>query len=243
VLVPLEPARQVTFFAIWSFLSLMTEKKKLREIWERDIRPGDYEAHMAAIGQAEANASLVAELFEKYAPADGARILFAGAGTGPLFDLFPASALIPFNVAFSDINSEFLERLAGRLAGVSKLKYECIADDIEDSQLAFFPELVIAVLVLEHVDWRKAIATMCRLATKRVFVVVQENPIGAASPLTHKLPPGNSLSVLSEVKPHIVPVSQAAMEFGAHGFAIGRTSVRELADSKRMLGIEFYRAS
>jgi hypothetical protein len=34
----------------------------LREAWTRFVAAEDYETHMAAIGQAQANASLVAEL-------------------------------------------------------------------------------------------------------------------------------------------------------------------------------------
>jgi hypothetical protein len=61
----------------------------LREIWISQVEPDDYETHMAAIGQAQANARLVCDLFEAAGVAKGSRVLIAGAGTGQMFDYLP----------------------------------------------------------------------------------------------------------------------------------------------------------
>src|SRR5713101_7078807 len=137
----------------------------LRELWRRHIAADDYERHMAAVGQAEANAGLIQELFRDHAPPPGARLLFAGAGTGQCFDYLPANIVAPFRTTFSDINPGYLDRLSARIHGVD---FTTAVDDIESSQLAGAFDLAIVILVLEHVHWRKAVAGLAGQA-ERVF--------------------------------------------------------------------------
>ena len=87
----------------------------LRGAWQELITIEDYERHMAAVGQVQANASLLQELFLDYAPRVGARILFAGAGTGQYLDYLPANRLGRYRTTFADINASYVARLAGRL--------------------------------------------------------------------------------------------------------------------------------
>ena len=68
--------------------------KALRDAWANLIRAEDYEAHMAAVGQAQANAHLVADYFLQAPLLPGARILFLGAGTGQVFD-YVSPAFLP----------------------------------------------------------------------------------------------------------------------------------------------------
>ena len=53
-----------------------------RDLWAGHITADDYERHMAATGQPQANADLLAELFRDAPPTPGARILFAGENRG-----------------------------------------------------------------------------------------------------------------------------------------------------------------
>jgi hypothetical protein len=96
-----------------------------RDLWAGHITAEDYERHMAATGQPQANADLLAELFRDSPPAPGARILFAGAGTGQYFDHFSSAGLAPYRPIFTDLNPRFLDRLAARLA------CQTLVDDIE----------------------------------------------------------------------------------------------------------------
>jgi hypothetical protein len=76
--------------------------RRIREAWLNGISPDDYDTHMAAVGQAQANAGLVAELLEAHPPTAGASILFVGAGTGQLFDYASPEMLKPLQSTFSD---------------------------------------------------------------------------------------------------------------------------------------------
>lgn len=187
---------------------------------------------MAAVGQAQANASLLEELFLGYAPRLGARILFAGAGTGQCFDYLPANLLGRYRVTFADINAGYLARLAERLAGSD---IATVVDDIEATRLAGPFELAIAVLVLEHVDWRRAVDSLASQAG-RVFVVIQQNP---AEPSPNRL--DGTMAILHEASPALVDPLALTAAFEAHGFGPTRTSVRAVPDGKRMLGFDFCR--
>lgn len=215
--------------------------RRLREAWTKLIGIDDYEAHMALTGQAQANAELVTELFHSYPPTHGAAILFAGAGTGQLFEYVSPLLLSPFRTTFSDINPEYLRRLASRISNFQAITFETALDDVENSQLAPGFELVIAVLVLEHVDWRKAIRTICHLSTHRVFLVVQENPPDLKTAITMKRPCIGSMRVFKEVNPELLPRATVETEFGKHGFVGSRLSSRQVLDEKKMIAIEFQR--
>jgi 2-polyprenyl-3-methyl-5-hydroxy-6-metoxy-1,4-benzoquinol methylase len=204
----------------------------LREAWTYVISAADYEAHMASIGQAQANASLVEEFLQAAPPPPGSAILIAGAGTGQMFDYIPASILTPYCTTFTDINAGYLQILSARLQDIT---FELAVDDIESSALAGPFDLAIAVLVLEHVDWPRAVASLCRLSS-RVFVVSQEN-----SPQTQLRPLAGSLVVLRDVSPHLIPRKDLEAEFAGHALRAVRESVKEAADAKRMIGIEFSR--
>ena len=72
--------------------------RELRDAWSRTITAEDYEAHMAAIGQAQANAALVAEYLQAQPPSRHASVLFAGAGTGQMFEYVSPEILLPLPV-------------------------------------------------------------------------------------------------------------------------------------------------
>lgn len=193
------------------------------------IRADDYETHMAAAGQAPANAELVSECLRN-APAGA--VLVAGAGTGQMFDYLDPATFDRFQTTFTDINPAYLDVLASRLP--ANTQAETVVDDIEDSRVAGPFALAMAVLVLEHVAWRRAVRTLCRLAP-RVFVVIQQNPPGAAM----VQPPVGTVAVLLEVPPHAVPREELEAQFARHGFALARESGRTAAGGKRMVGLEF----
>ena len=212
--------------------------RTLREAWFT-VTADDYDCHMAAIGQARANAEIVRELFHARPPASGAAVLVAGGGTGQMFDFVTPDFLRPFALTFTDINPEYLRRLQARLDACPGLNARTALDDIESSALSGEFALLVAVLVLEHVDALRAIATMCRLAA-RVFVVVQENPPRFASAVTRE--PVGSVAVFCEVEPHLHAAAEIERQFAAHGFHRVWTISREVLDDKQMVGMEFSRA-
>jgi hypothetical protein len=194
--------------------------------WRSYITAEDYERHMAATGQPQANGDLLAELFRDHAPASGAAVLFAGAGTGQVFDHFPAAALAPYRVTCADINAVYLERLTARLACATAL------DDIESPALTGPFDLAIVILVLEHVDWRRAVAGLCRIAA-RVFAIIQEDPPG--------LIPRTLAGTMAAVNARLIDRAELIAGFHAQNFRLARTSIRDVRDGKKMAGLDFLR--
>jgi SAM-dependent methyltransferase len=206
----------------------------LREVWRSHITIEDYERHMAAVGQAQANASLLEEVFRDFAPRVGARILFAGAGTGQCFDYLPSNLLSRYRATFADINRQYLARLAERLRSSD---ISTVVDDIEDSRLAGPFDLAVAILVLEHVDWRRAVKALARQSA-RLFLVIQQNPAGA-TPVRLE----GSMVALSELHPQLVDRDRLVEAVTSAGFQLQRTSERQVLDGKRMLALDFVMAS
>ena len=135
-------------------------REQLRQAWSKTVTPDDYETHMAAVGQAQANAALVAEYLQARPPSRHAAVLFAGAGTGQMFDYVSPAMLLPFSITFTDINARYLNRLRTRLADTPGLRYSTVVEDLERTTLSRRFDLVLAVLFLEHLDWRAAITTL-----------------------------------------------------------------------------------
>jgi hypothetical protein len=203
--------------------------RTLRDLWAGHITADDYERHMASTGQPQANADLLAELFRDAAPAPGARILFAGAGTGQYFDYFPPATLGPYRPIFTDLNPRFLDRLVARFAS------QTLLDNIEAPRVEGPFDLAIVILVLEHVEWRRAVAELCRIAG-RVLAIVQENPAG----LRERPLPG-TLAALRDLPTQLVDRGELIAEFDGRGFELARTSFRAVRDRKKMVGLDFRR--
>src|SRR5581483_1717950 len=126
----------------------------LRRAWTTIVIPDDYEQHMASIGQAQAAARLTTQIIAWAQLAPGSRITVAGAGTGQMLDHLDAAGVQPFRLVFSDLNSTFLARLSVRLK-THRLEAEVVKDDIEQTRLKPEPDLLIATLLLEHIEWKR----------------------------------------------------------------------------------------
>jgi ubiquinone/menaquinone biosynthesis C-methylase UbiE len=194
---------------------------------------------MARVGQAEANAQLVVDWLRSKSLKSDSSILFAGAGTGQMFDFFPAELLSPYRVTFTDINSNFLKCLESRVKSKTKLSFQTLVDDIERSQLPAGFSLAVAVLVLEHVDWHLAVASLCRLSNDSVFVIIQENPPQLATAVSESQPLVGTMRIFREVHPMLVNREKLVQEFDHHGFGMAYFSEKQVLYEKKMVGLGF----
>jgi hypothetical protein len=161
-------------------------------------------------------------------------VLVAGAGTGQMFDYIPADVFSSHRLICSDISSRLLARLRERL------DCETVVDDVEDSRLAPGFGAIIIVLVLEHVDFRKALASLARLAPERLIIVIQENPPRLASAVTPGRPLPATMRVFAETaQPHLVPFGELVEELAGLGFCLERRQDTPVADDKKMIGAVF----
>jgi len=216
-------------------------RSPLRDAWTKLVRPEDYETHMAGVGQAQANAQLVEDYFRVQPPEKDSSILFMGAGTGQMFQFISPSFLLPFATTFTDINPTYLDLLNERLRSVDTLRYVTAVDDIENSSLSETFSPVIAVLVLEHVDWKKAAATLAKLAKENVLIVVQENPPQHATAINPARRIVSTMNVFVEVHPQLIPRDELVSEFALYGFVSEYYDEKSVSDGKKMIALGFQR--
>jgi hypothetical protein len=96
------------------------------------------------------------------------------------------------------------------------------------------------VLVLEHVDWRKALASLARLRPERVAIVIQRNPEGR---LPQRERPGTMRMFGTELNPKFLDAGEVVAEFARCGFALRSQAERPVPDGKTMAGLLFARGA
>jgi 2-polyprenyl-3-methyl-5-hydroxy-6-metoxy-1,4-benzoquinol methylase len=141
----------------------------LKHVWP-SIDAEDYRQHMINTGQASVNAAFTERWLQEIPATD---VLFAGAGPGQMLSfLAPQTLARHSSVTFTDVHPGFLEQLELKLSAGQK----ALLDDIENTKLSGPFKAVIVVLVLEHVEWRLALASFQRWQAERILIVIQENP-------------------------------------------------------------------
>jgi hypothetical protein len=212
---------------------------ELRRAWTEIVTAEDYEAHMASIGQAQAAAELARHLIQSASPRPGSRIAIAGAGTGQMFDFLDPAVFRPHRLTCADLNPVFLARLRERLERHG-LEAEILEDDIERTALAPGPDLLLAVLLLEHIDWLRGVEAFVRLRPRTCGIVLQENPPNMSAAVTpgRQLPPSMAKAV-ETAHPTLVRRDDLIAAMTARGYRWRETEVREVADSKRLVGLLF----
>ena len=209
----------------------------LRRAWTEVVSSEDYERHMANVGQAQAGAELMCEILGGAGMPAGARVVIAGAGTGQALDFAGPGALRPFRLTFTDLNPAFLARLSERLARHG-LAAQILVDDIERTSIEPAPDLLLATLLLEHVDWRRAVEVIAGLRPGACGIVIQENPEGMTSALTpgRQVPPTIAIA-METAHPALVPRQDLIAAFASRGYRHHNTWVRDVADAKRLVAL------
>jgi len=213
----------------------------LRRAWTQIVTGEDYDEHMAGIGQAQAGASLTCQIFRAADPPAGGRVVIAGAGTGQMLDFADPAVFRPFRLTFTDLNPAFLARLARRLAKHG-LAATVIEDDIEQTAIEPGADLLLATLLLEHIDWRRGVEALTGLRPAACGIIMQENPEGMTSAITpgRQIPP--SLAKAGEIAhATLVPRQELIDAFAARGYVCKDTWAREVADGKRLVALLFVR--
>jgi hypothetical protein len=118
-----------------------------------------------------------------------------------------------------------------------RIDCETVVDDIEASQLAPGFGAIVVVLVLEHVDYRRALRSLARLAPEHLIVVIQENPPEITTAVTPGRPLPASLRVDENAQPRLIPSGDLIAELAQNGFVLQNRRDRPVADGKTMIGL------
>jgi hypothetical protein len=117
-----------------------------------------------------------------------------------------------------------------------------LEDDIEHTALESGPDLLLATLVLEHIDWHRGVEVLAGLRPATCGIIIQENPPGMSSAVT----PGRAipLSIAKAVEiahPTIVPHDELLAAFEGRGYRCKISCAQEVADGKRLIAVLFLR--
>ena len=215
--------------------------EELRQAWTSVIDPDDYDTHMRSIGQGPTNAELVRELIDRNPP-EGKSILVAGAGSGQMFDFVDSEFLSAYEVTFTDISQPFLDALKPRIEFAGLRRCTVVQDDLLQTKLQGPYAGGLVVLVLEHLDWRAALASLNKLVSEILWIVIQRNPESMATAVTPgRTLPGTMAVVSEKALPHLIPEAELFEALAVHGFKQFVCAPRPVADGKEMVGFVFRR--
>src|SRR5581483_1651708 len=128
-----------------------------------------------------------------------------GAGTGQMLNFLDSTLFVPYRLTFTDLSRRFLDRLEQRLAR-SALTAQILEDDIEDSAIEAGADLLIATLLLEHIEWRRGVDAIAVLRPLSCGVILQDNPPGMTAAVTpgRRIPASMAVAMV-KARPQIVP--------------------------------------
>jgi hypothetical protein len=213
----------------------------LRRAWTQIVTGEDYEEHMAAIGQAQAGAALTQYIIQFANPPEGGRVAIVGVGTGQMLDFLDAAIFRPFRIICTDLNRGYLVRLQERFARHG-LTATVLEDDIEHTALDPGPDLLLATLLLEHIDWRRGVEAIAGLRPSTCGIIIQENPPGMTSTVTpgRRVPPSIT-QALATAHASLVPRDELLAAFASSGYVCKGYRAQEVADGKRLVALIFTR--
>ena len=211
----------------------------LKHGWQTIVTASDYDLHMSNVGQAQANAALTLELLQATQIPSNSHLKFAGAGTGQMFDFADFSVLNSFKVTFTDINADFLDQLSNRAQTKGIGGFETLVEDVE---IATPADTVVLVLVLEHVDWRKALRSLA--GAPRLLTITQENPPEFSSAVTPgRVLPESLVRAMEGEKPTLLAEHELAEAMQDLGFTVSYKQRVDVPDGKVMRGAVWVRGA
>ena len=155
-----------------------------------------------------------------------------------MFDYIKPSDIGKVSMTFADINSKMLE-VAERRLRKHEVSYSLLVDDIENTKIRDHYDAVLLILVLLHIDWKKSLECMIRLAPSSFYIIEQEQEPGKPSVTRkRKLPP--SIQKYAEVEAvKLISRKELTEVFKKSGYSLSYTVEKAVPDNKVMVGFVY----
>lgn len=207
-----------------------------RKGWTEIVTADDIDSHMDAIGQAQVNAYLVEEMLDEFPLGVGDSLFVPGCGTGQMFEYITPQEIGDYWFTFMDLNPSFLKKLEERLWN-SEALFDTGVSDIEKGGFSYH-DGVLAVLLLQHVEWRKAVDSMMEFHPSRMYFIIQEqdgeNPVTEGRELAH------SIAEFAKIaRGRLVPKAELTDYLAGKGYNLLKTYEEPVPDAKTMVGLVF----
>lgn len=212
-----------------------------RKGWMEIISVEDLDTHMANIGQVQANAQIVKEMFNDYPLEKGSKLIIPGCGTGQIFDYMTPSNLGDIEMILTDINPSYLSKTQERLNKFPGTKYQTQVDDIERTQMKSGYNAALIVLVLQHVEWEKALDSMLDLSIPRFYIIEQEQDLSQHAITKRKDLPRAWKKYAEIANPQLVPRKDLIDYMKDKGYDMTKIYEKGVPDNKTMAGFVFER--
>jgi hypothetical protein len=158
-----------------------------------------------------------------------------------MFELLDPAILREHRLTGADLNPVFLTRLSERVARCG-LRGEIVEDDIERTAVQPEPDLLLATLLLEHIDWQCGVKVFAGLRPGACGIILQENPQGMTAAVTpgRCVPPAIARAVETG-HPTLVPKEDIAQAMRVQGYVCCANANQDVADGKRLVALLFRR--
>jgi hypothetical protein len=122
------------------------------------------------------------------------------------------------------------------VAIVYLIRLTVLEDDIEHTALDLGPDLLLATLLFEHIDWRRGVEVIAGLRPVNCGIIIQENPAGMTSTVTpgRRVPPSIT-QALATAHATLVPRDDLLAAFAGSGYVCKGKRAQEVADGKRLI--------
>lgn len=210
-----------------------------RKGWTEVITAEDFDYHMATIGQAETNSKIIREMFSEFPLPNNSKLLVAGCGTCQMFDYLEPKKIGTYQFIFSDINQSFFEVAKKRMKNFPEAEYKFVIDDIESTKINEKIDGVIAVLLLEHIDWKKGIDSFVKLKPNRIYLIIQVQD-DKKSFVTKGMKLRPSIEEFSKIaNPQPVKEQELSNYLKNKSYKLIKKIKRPVQDDKAMVGLVF----
>ncbi len=212
-----------------------------RQGWLKIIGADDLDTHLAKIGQAQVNAGIKREMFSDYPLQPSSKLLIAGCGTAQFCDFIdPREFGEGIELTLADFNVSYLERCRERLQRFCGLNYRTVEDDIEATRLNGPYDAVLIALVLQHVEWRKALDSMISTDPNRFYIIIQEQDYSRHAVTKSRDDLSPALQRYAQVaNPKLVPRNELVDFLDNKGYSMLKIYEREVPNDKVMCGLVF----
>jgi hypothetical protein len=144
-------------------------------------------------------------------------------------------------MTFADVSPKMLEITKRRLSKHKKLSYNVLVDDIENTNIKGHYDAILLTLVLLHVDWRRSLENMIKLAPSSFYIIEQEQKEGKTTvSKKRRLPP--SIQKYAEIESaELIPREVLNKFLNDRGYNLVYTTNRDVPDKKVMVGFVYTR--
>lgn len=211
----------------------------LREAWTNIIAADELDAHLDDLGQAKVNAEIIKDMISEYHLPDSSKILLPGCGTGQIFDYLSPRLLKNFKLTFTDINQSFLIKLSERIFHTEITNYRYCVDDLENTKLQETFNGIIIVLVLEQLEWKKAVKTLVNYQPLYIYLIIQEQSHNSET-ITVNVRSRKSIRLFSEMaNPQLVPREELTNLLLKENYKLCKTYEKVVLNNKIMVGLVY----